>query len=366
MRGWNASATSAGTTSSAARGSGRTPLGDQRAGRRRRRRDRRARSSRSRSPPSPPERRGPGPGLGRGRGVDLGRGQHVGERVEVVADADPALGDRLERDGAPAAERVEHDVARSRPAGDEGVAERRREAREVRAHRVEAVAPEPLLVLPLRGDRQLGQAERQLEGELARRVDGPSARHAPAFLPVNLDPLPADGSRSIARPESRSGTSASACSGRRGRTLTSELGLSCGTVRRPGVRWRSSCCRGHRSRGGPVPTVGPIHRRRATRARSGAAASSLDAVAPHQPRRSRCSATATPAPVSRRRSYCDGAFMGHPRPRREREIRPPPPGPRRRRRCRLSRTPATNRDLHRAELPGPRHQGGRRRARPPG
>jgi len=47
---------------------------------------------------------------------------------------------------------TQDDVAAARVAGDEGVGEGRREAREVRAHRVERVAPEPLLVLPLRCD----------------------------------------------------------------------------------------------------------------------------------------------------------------------------------------------------------------------
>ena len=109
----------------------------------------------------------PGPGLGRGGGLELGGGQDVGERVEVVADADPALGDRLERGRAAAAEGVEDDVARPRVARDEGVGERRREAREVRAHRVEAVAPEAGLVLPLGFDPERGEGARQLEGELA-------------------------------------------------------------------------------------------------------------------------------------------------------------------------------------------------------
>ena len=59
--------------------------------------------------------------------LDLRRGQQVGERVEVVADADPALGAGLERRRAATGERIEDDVARPRVAGDEGVGERRRE-----------------------------------------------------------------------------------------------------------------------------------------------------------------------------------------------------------------------------------------------
>ncbi len=113
-----------------------------------------------------------GAGLRGRRGLQLGGRQDVRERVEVVADADPSLGDRLERGRAAAAERVEHDVARARVARDEGVRQRRREAREVRAHRVEAVAPEAGLVLPLGLDRERGERARQLEGELAGG-DGP-------------------------------------------------------------------------------------------------------------------------------------------------------------------------------------------------
>ena len=70
---------------------------------------------------------------------------------------------------AAAGERVEDDVAGPRVAGDERVGEGRREAREVRAHRVEAVAPQPLLVLPLGRECQRRELERELEGELAGR-----------------------------------------------------------------------------------------------------------------------------------------------------------------------------------------------------
>ena len=91
-------------------------------------------------------------------GLELGGGQDVGERVEVVADADAALGGRLER--APCRGRRTGRGRRRRAAvaRDEGVGERRREAREVRAHRVEAVAPEAGLVLPLGLDGEGGSA----------------------------------------------------------------------------------------------------------------------------------------------------------------------------------------------------------------
>ena len=100
----------------------------------------------------------------------------MGERVEVVADSDPALGTGLQRARPATAERVEDDVAGPRVAGDEGVGEGRREARQVGAHRMEPVTPQPLLVLPLRGDgqgRQLVRGETgQVEGKLAARRHG--------------------------------------------------------------------------------------------------------------------------------------------------------------------------------------------------
>ena len=55
--------------------------------------------------------------LGRRRRLDLRRGQEVGERVEVVADADPALGRGLERRRATAGEWVEDDVAAAASSG---------------------------------------------------------------------------------------------------------------------------------------------------------------------------------------------------------------------------------------------------------
>ena len=122
------------------------------------------------------------------RRLDLGRGQQVRERVEVVADPDPPLRARLERCRAATRERIEDDVARSRVAGDEGVGERGREARQVRAHRVEGVAPQALLVLPLGSERDRRQLERKLERELARGGAPRPCRHGgpepPCFTPL--------------------------------------------------------------------------------------------------------------------------------------------------------------------------------------
>ena len=93
----------------------------------------------------------------------------MGERIEVVADADPTFGARLERGRAATGEGVEDHITGSRVAGDERVRECRREAREVGAHRVEAVAPQPLLGLPLGCDRQFREPEREFEGQLTGR-----------------------------------------------------------------------------------------------------------------------------------------------------------------------------------------------------
>ena len=133
----------------------------------------------------------PGRRLRACRRFDLGRRQEVGERVEVVADADPALGAGLEGRRAAPGERVQDDVTRSRVARDEGVGQGGREAREVRAHRVEGVAPQPLLVLPLgrEGDRR--QLERQLEGELARGRDARrTCRHERSRSSLSHAPIP--------------------------------------------------------------------------------------------------------------------------------------------------------------------------------
>ena len=151
--------------------------------------------------PGESQRREPGPGLGGRRRLELGCRQNLRERVEVVADPDPALGDRLEGRRAAAAERVEHHVAGAGVAGDERVREGRREAREVRAHRVEAVAPQAWLRLPVRLDRQGRQGARQLEGELAggdgSRRDG-SVGHSRARRQAGTMPARA---ASIAGPE---------------------------------------------------------------------------------------------------------------------------------------------------------------------
>ena len=74
------------------------------------------------------------------------------ERVEIVAHPDPAFRAGLEGRGTSAAEGIEDDVPGPRIARDEGVREGRGKAREVGAHRVIAVAPQPLLLLPFRGD----------------------------------------------------------------------------------------------------------------------------------------------------------------------------------------------------------------------
>ena len=131
--------------------------------------------------PGQAKRRQTGRGLGPGRRLDLRGGEQVGERVEVVADADPPLRAGLERRRAAAGERIEDDVARARVAGDERVREGGREAREVGAHRVERVAPQPLLVLPLGRDRDRRQLERQLERELARRTWHVSSARVPTW-----------------------------------------------------------------------------------------------------------------------------------------------------------------------------------------
>ena len=116
-------------------------------------------------------------GLGACGRLDLGRGQQVGERIEVVADTDPAFRARLEGRRPATGERVQDDVAGPRIPGDEGVRERGREAGQVRAHRVEGVAPQALLVLPLGRDREGRQLEGQLEGELAGGGSRRGSRH---------------------------------------------------------------------------------------------------------------------------------------------------------------------------------------------
>ena len=169
VRRWNARATSAGTAPSpgpAGPGTARRAVGATA-----------SRSSRPAAAPRPGEAEGREPGRrgSAGRRLDLGGGQQVGERIQVVADADPALGAGLERRRPAAAERVEHDVAGPAVAGDEGVGQRRREAREVRAHRVEGVAPEALLLLPLRRDVEARQRRAELPRSSCSARAGPGA-----------------------------------------------------------------------------------------------------------------------------------------------------------------------------------------------
>ena len=146
--------------------------------------------------PGQPQLGESGRGRPAGRRADLGRGQQVGERVEVVADADPALGAGLERGRAAPGERIEDDVARPRVASDERMGQGGREAREVRAHRVERVAPQPLLVLPLGCEGDDRQLERQLERELAcggrsqrRSVRTGSGRHRRVDTSLTRTPI---------------------------------------------------------------------------------------------------------------------------------------------------------------------------------
>ena len=91
--------------------------------------------------PGQPKPGNPGSSLGRRGRLDLGRRQEVRERVEVVTDADPTLGAGLQRHRSTAGERVQDDVPRSAVARDERVCQGRGEARQVRAHRMERVAP---------------------------------------------------------------------------------------------------------------------------------------------------------------------------------------------------------------------------------
>ncbi len=128
--------------------------------------------------PAKTERRDPEPRLGLRSRFDLGGGEQMGEWVQVVADPDPPFGTGLERARPAAAERVEDDVTGARVAGDEGVGEGRRKARQVRAHRVESMTPQPLLVLPLGGQGQarqvIGGQTRQIERELSAGRHGRS------------------------------------------------------------------------------------------------------------------------------------------------------------------------------------------------
>ena len=162
-RGWNASATSTGTGSGAGRWSARRP-GSARRGSVARPSARPASRASACSAEAQPRLALRRPC----RRLDLGRGQEVGERVEVVADADAALGDRLEGRRAAAGERIEDDVAGPAVARDERVGEGRREAREVRAHRVERVAPQPCWAFHSGSIADRRQRDRQVQGQLLR------------------------------------------------------------------------------------------------------------------------------------------------------------------------------------------------------
>ncbi len=122
--------------------------------------------------PAEPQFAQPGTELQRGGRVDLGRGQQVGHRVEVDADADATLRTGLQSGRAPTAERIEYDIPRAAVSGDKGVRERRGEHRQIAAHRVKGMAPQPLLVLPVGLDCQAGQlgsrGRRKADLELAR------------------------------------------------------------------------------------------------------------------------------------------------------------------------------------------------------
>ena len=229
--------------------------------------------------PAEAKLREPGGGGGRARRLDLGRSQQVGERVEVVADPDPALGAGLQRRRAATRERIEDDVARPRVAGDEGVGEGRREARQVGAHRVEAVAPQALLVLPLGREpmagRSIGSSRASWPAVAARSRAVPVQPTWAVWSSIarGSDPGRPDGSRSIARairapkgppdprPRRRSGRSACHLHVRsvdRGRRLVagSRNTRNRVTSRAPG-RWSPDRLRGVRSIRGPVPTVRP-------------------------------------------------------------------------------------------------------------
>ena len=82
--------------------------------------------------------------------VDFRPRKHVGERIEVVADRNPALRTCLQRHGAPPAERIEHDVARPRVPLDEVVRDLRREHAVIRAHGVHRVTPARAHAVPER------------------------------------------------------------------------------------------------------------------------------------------------------------------------------------------------------------------------
>src|SRR6185503_16445429 len=139
-----------------------------------------------RGKPAETESSEPGRRLGAVRRLDLRGRQQVSERIEVVADADATLGARLEGGRPTSAERVEDDVPAPAVAPDEGMGEGRWEARQVGAHRMERRAPQTLLVLPLRGDPDVGERGRrggfEREGELGRGRGPAVDRHPGRWL----------------------------------------------------------------------------------------------------------------------------------------------------------------------------------------
>ncbi len=92
--------------------------------------------------PIDPKAREPGLRLRAARRVDLGRREQGRQRVGVAPGADSALGAGLQGHGAAACEGVEDDIAGARVPRDQRMGDGRRERAEVRAHGVEAVAPE--------------------------------------------------------------------------------------------------------------------------------------------------------------------------------------------------------------------------------
>ena len=171
VRGWNASATSAGTGSAPSVGLGtrarardeRRGIGE-RPGRRapsqpRHRPPRRGEAPRAASAPRPASPARPSTAVSRwANGL-----RSLPTPIRPSADAWSGVVPRPENGSRTTS-------PRRRIAGDEGVGEGRREAREVRAHRVERVAPQPLLVLPLGRDPD----RRQLGGQLPARARGPA------------------------------------------------------------------------------------------------------------------------------------------------------------------------------------------------
>ena len=105
-----------------------------------------------------------------GRGwIDFRGGEHVGERIEVVANAQAPLDTGLEGHRSSTRERVEDHVPGARVPLDEGVGERRREAGEIGAHRVEGMAPQAVAILPVGLDREPGKIPDEVQAQLGGR-----------------------------------------------------------------------------------------------------------------------------------------------------------------------------------------------------